>query len=90
MQYCIEEGYHRSFQKALFYCLMEIICQTQDASKEYDKSRRKARRGFQFSKQNDLLKVMRLLKKYLNPTAQPIKTYVAKKSPDKTVIIFRN
>ena len=26
--------YHRSFQKALFYCLMEIICQTQDASKE--------------------------------------------------------
>ena len=68
--------YHRSFQKALFYCLMEIICQTQDASKEYDKSRRSARRGFQFPKQNDLLKVMRLLKKHLNPT--PIKTYVAK------------
>ena len=66
---------------------MEIICQTQDASKEYDKSRRSARRGFQFSKQNDLLKVMRLLKKHLNPTDQPIKTYVAKKSPD---IIFRN
>ena len=35
---------HFSFEKARFYCSMEIIRQTQDASKEYEKSRRSHRR----------------------------------------------
>ena len=83
--------YHRSFQKALFYCLMEIICQTQDASKDYDKSRRSARRGFQFPKQNDFKSIIESDKAF-EKTSQPYthKNLCCEKSPDKTVTIFRN